>query len=258
MARKPPTSEATWQRYRNLSQQSDIEPQVILVLEDAIAQANMGLVYKAVNGSKKGFLEREDLVQAGKDGLYKAIQRFDLSRRVAFSSFAMGYIRGEIQHLRRDVLEKRGLSRDSQELQQAVARVVREMQALGETEINELQIVVSLGHTEADWQRAREEAAIALPSTLNEETVGLYVADPDEIGDTPLETLAQNEEYQSVSQVLKALGEPYCTCLRLVVCEGATLATVANRLGISVKKARKLKNRGLWRLRKRLEGLVNV
>ena len=44
----------------------------------------------------------EDLLQVGCIGLIRAIERFDTTKGSAFSSFAMPYIRGEIQHYLRD------------------------------------------------------------------------------------------------------------------------------------------------------------
>ncbi|MHC5732641.1 MAG: sigma-70 family RNA polymerase sigma factor, partial [Nostoc sp.] len=44
----------------------------------------------------------EDLFQIGYIGLIKACDRFDPSTGHAFSSFAMPYIQGEIQHFLRD------------------------------------------------------------------------------------------------------------------------------------------------------------
>lgn len=44
----------------------------------------------------------EDLMQLGAIGLLKAIDRFDSERGQAFSSFAVPYIKGEIQHFLRD------------------------------------------------------------------------------------------------------------------------------------------------------------
>lgn len=44
----------------------------------------------------------EDLEQLASIGLIKAVEKFDPARGVAFSSFAVPYIRGEIQHFLRD------------------------------------------------------------------------------------------------------------------------------------------------------------
>jgi len=64
-----------------------------------IMELNFGLVkkeaYHWVNQCNESF---EDLLQVGCIGLIRAIERFDLEKGNAFSSFAIPYIRGEIQH----------------------------------------------------------------------------------------------------------------------------------------------------------------
>ncbi|NEO27545.1 MAG: sigma-70 family RNA polymerase sigma factor, partial [Kamptonema sp. SIO4C4] len=72
-------------------------------LRNKIVQLNIGLVRKEahhwVNQCNESY---EDLLQVGCLGLIRAIERFDLSKGNAFSSFAIPYIRGEIQHYLRD------------------------------------------------------------------------------------------------------------------------------------------------------------
>ena len=68
-----------------------------------LVNLNIGLVrreaYHWLQQSNETF---EDLMQVGSLGLIRAIERFDLSKGYAFSSFAIPYIRGEIQHYLRD------------------------------------------------------------------------------------------------------------------------------------------------------------
>jgi DNA-directed RNA polymerase specialized sigma subunit len=72
-------------------------------LRNQIATLNLGLVRKAAQAlSKDGRETYDDLVQVGSIGLLKAIDRFEPSRGIAFSSLAMPHIRGEISHWRRD------------------------------------------------------------------------------------------------------------------------------------------------------------
>ncbi|MFB6275249.1 MAG: sigma-70 family RNA polymerase sigma factor, partial [Halothece sp.] len=72
-------------------------------IRNRIVELNMGLVRKEahhwVNQCSESY---EDLVQVGCMGLIRAIERFQLSKGNAFSSFAIPYIRGEIQHYLRD------------------------------------------------------------------------------------------------------------------------------------------------------------
>ncbi|MDE5108932.1 MAG: sigma-70 family RNA polymerase sigma factor, partial [Trichodesmium sp. St17_bin3_1_1] len=72
-------------------------------LRNQLVKLNVGLVRKEVylwlNRCQETY---DDLLQVGCIGLIRAIERFDLSKGRAFSSFAIPYIRGEIQHYLRD------------------------------------------------------------------------------------------------------------------------------------------------------------
>ncbi|MFN9858404.1 MAG: sigma-70 family RNA polymerase sigma factor, partial [Pseudanabaena sp.] len=72
-------------------------------LRNQLVNLNIGLVrreaYHWKNQCQESF---EDLMQVGSIGLINAIERFDVSKGNAFSSFAVPYIKGEIQHYLRD------------------------------------------------------------------------------------------------------------------------------------------------------------
>jgi RNA polymerase sigma-B factor len=72
-------------------------------LRNRIIEINLGLVKKEANRwLEKCHESYEDLVQVGSLGLIRAIERFETEKGYAFSSFAIPYIRGEIQHYLRD------------------------------------------------------------------------------------------------------------------------------------------------------------
>ncbi|MCF3965089.1 RNA polymerase sigma factor SigF [Streptomyces fuscigenes] len=66
--------------------------------------------------------EMEDILQVGTIGLIKAIDRFDLSREVEFTSFAVPYIVGEIKRFFRDTTWAVHVPRRLQELRVDLAR----------------------------------------------------------------------------------------------------------------------------------------
>ena len=72
-------------------------------IRNRLVEMNLGLVRKEAHHWKHQCQESfDDLLQIGCIGLIQSIERFDVSRGMAFSSFAMPYIRGEIQHYLRD------------------------------------------------------------------------------------------------------------------------------------------------------------
>ncbi len=70
---------------------------------NTLIEMNMSLVrYAVYRFRSRGPEEMEDIVQVGMIGLIKAIDRFELSREVEFTSFAIPYIVGEIKRFFRD------------------------------------------------------------------------------------------------------------------------------------------------------------
>ena len=69
---------------------------------DILTEKNMGLVHSIAARFKNRGVEMEDLVQIGCIGLLKAIDKFDLSYDVKFSTYAVPMITGEIKRFLRD------------------------------------------------------------------------------------------------------------------------------------------------------------
>ena len=67
-----------------------------------VYEANLGLVYMVLERFKNSSYEYEDLFQVGSIGLLKAIDRFDFSFNVRFSTYAVPMIMGEIKKFLRD------------------------------------------------------------------------------------------------------------------------------------------------------------
>ena len=69
---------------------------------DKVVSDNLGLVYAIVRRFEKRGHDREELFQIGCIGLIKAIDHFDLSLNLAFSTYAVPMIIGEIRRYLRD------------------------------------------------------------------------------------------------------------------------------------------------------------
>jgi len=78
------------------SQKGDLESKNILVNE------NIPLVWSLVHRYKNTYYDKEDLFQIGCLGLLKAIEKFDVNYNVAFSTYAVPLILGEIKKFFRD------------------------------------------------------------------------------------------------------------------------------------------------------------
>lgn len=69
---------------------------------EQLVQANIGLVKSIVNRYTARGVEKDDLFQIGTIGLLKAIDYFDLTYTVRFSTYAVPMIAGEIRRFLRD------------------------------------------------------------------------------------------------------------------------------------------------------------
>ncbi|WP_218083127.1 RNA polymerase sigma factor SigF [Anthocerotibacter panamensis] len=96
-------------------------------LRNELVRRNVGLVRKVAHQVSRRCSEPyEDLVQVGCLGLIRAVERFDVGRGHSFSSFAVPYIRGEMQHYLRDRSSSVRIPRRLQELARRGRRVGHE------------------------------------------------------------------------------------------------------------------------------------
>lgn len=70
--------------------------------KDKLVEFNLGLVLSIIKKFQNRGYERDDLFQLGSIGLIKAIQNFDTSYEVRFSTYAVPMIMGEIKRFIRD------------------------------------------------------------------------------------------------------------------------------------------------------------
>ena len=91
---------------------------------EQLVEENMGLVWSVVRRFTGRGTDTEDLFQIGAMGLLKAIDKFDLSFDVKFSTYAVPMIAGEIKRFLRDD----GLVKVSRTLKENCWRIKRETQ----------------------------------------------------------------------------------------------------------------------------------
>ncbi|WP_228984675.1 sigma-70 family RNA polymerase sigma factor, partial [Streptomyces sp. DH12] len=94
---------------------------------NTLIEMNMSLVRFAAGRFRGRGDDMEDVVQTGMIGLIKAIDRFELSREVEFTSFALPYIVGEIKRFFRDTTWAVHVPRRLQELRVELAKAREEL-----------------------------------------------------------------------------------------------------------------------------------
>jgi RNA polymerase sporulation-specific sigma factor len=125
---------------------------------NAFVEQNLGLVYALARRFQGRGIEFEDLVQAGCVGLVKATDGFDASRGLAFSTYAVPVILGEIKQLFREG----GAVKVGRSMRRQANQLLAQREALA----------ARLGHEPSVGELAREvgleasEAAMLLSSTM--------------------------------------------------------------------------------------------
>ncbi|MCX5263116.1 RNA polymerase sigma factor SigF [Streptomyces sp. NBC_00199] len=219
---------------------------------NTLIEMNMSLVrFAAGRFRSRGPEEMEDIVQVGMIGLIKAIDRFELTREVEFTSFAVPYIVGEIKRFFRDTTWAVHVPRRLQEARVQLARATEELRSrLGRTPTTkELAELMSLGEDEV--REARLAANGYHSSSLDAAVSGSAdgeAALQDFIGaeDQALELV---EDFHVLAPLIAELDERDRQIIHMRFVEELTQAQVGERLGVSQMHVSRLLSRTLARLR---------
>jgi RNA polymerase sigma-B factor len=143
-------------------------------LRNRLVQLNTGLARKeAYHWTNQCTETFEDLLQVGLMGLIRAIERFDTCRGHAFSSFAVPYIRGEIQHYLRDKSPTVRTPRRWLVVYNSACKVVRQLRAEKGREPSDREVAEQLDIPLSEWQdiklACQNRAPISLDAPVGEE-----------------------------------------------------------------------------------------
>lgn len=229
-------------------------------LRNQLVQLNIGLVGQEVRHWRSQCTEsQEDLMQVGCLGLIRAIERFDLSKGNAFSSFAIPYIRGEIQHYLRDRCSSVRIPRRWQALQHQSIGIIRDLQVSLNRPPTDQEIAAALHVSLSEWL----EVKLAY---LNRSPLSLDAPVWEEMdGSTSLADLIPDRKYRSfqlaqedqirLQQGLVKLEKHVRDVLEFVFFYDLTQKETAERLGISVVTVSRRIKKGLIQLKQAMTGL---
>jgi RNA polymerase sigma-B factor len=193
----------------------------------------------------------EDLIQVASIGLVKAVDRFDRSRDVMFSSYAVPTILGEIKRHFRDRTWSVRVPRDLQELalrvDQTVTRLAlgqRRSPSVGEiaraVEVSEEQVLEAL-----EAMGAYRASSLDAPRSAREEeteSVAEALGGDDHDFD-------RAEERATLEPLMARISERERTVLRLRFGDDLTQAEIGERIGVSQMQVSRLIRQALTRLR---------
>lgn len=199
----------------------------------------------------------DDLVQVGSVGLIKAVDRFDVDRKIEFSTYATPNILGEIKRHFRDKGWAMRVPRGLQELRQSAKDAIRD-----ET--------VRSGHSptisELSEKLEADEESVAEALTLgraynttsldapvnNEDSESSTIMDFQADEDSPMEGL---EDKMLLQRAISGLQGQQQKILELRFNEGKTQTEIASDIGVSQMHISRLLRRALADLREELSEL---
>lgn len=216
---------------------------------EELIHGNLRLVLSVIQRFNNRGEYVDDLFQVGCIGLMKAIDNFDLSQNVKFSTYAVPMIIGEIRRYLRDNNPVR-VSRSLRDIAYKALQVRDNLISLHGKEPTVAEIA-------AELKLPREEVVFALDAI--QEPVSLFEpiyhdgGDPifvmDQIGDEKSQDTQWLEEI-SLREAMAKLSERERMILRLRFFEGRTQMEVAEEIGISQAQVSRLEKTALKHMRR--------
>ena len=223
----------------------------VLAKEDLIS-GNLKLVLSILKKYNNRTDNMDDLFQIGCVGLIKAIDNFDLSFGVKFSTYAVPMILGEVKRYLRDGNSIR-VSRSVKDLAYKALKVKEDLTNQNQKEPSTSEIASILGVTEFEISNALDAM---------KETISMYEPVYNDGGDTiyladQLEDKSNNlypiELKLALKEALKKLKprERFVLIQRFVV--GETQLELASELGISQAQISRIEHNGLKHIKSLIE-----
>ncbi|HHU81519.1 MAG TPA: RNA polymerase sporulation sigma factor SigG [Firmicutes bacterium] len=220
---------------------------------EALIQGNLRLVLSVIQRFNNRGEYVDDLFQVGCIGLMKAIDNFDLSQNVKFSTYAVPMIIGEIRRYLRDNNPLR-VSRSLRDIAYKALQVRDTLTGKNgkEPTVSEIAGVLNV---------PREEIVFALDAI--QEPISLFEpiyhdgGDPifvmDQISDEKNSDSQWLEEI-SIREAMSKLNEREKQILRMRFFEGRTQMEVAEEIGISQAQVSRLEKTALKHMRRYIAG----
>ena len=218
---------------------------------DQLVLDNTGLVWSVVKKSRGRGYEQEDLFQIGCIGLIKAIDNFNLDMDVAFSTYAVPMITGEIRRFLRDD----GMVKVSRSIKE---NAVKSMRAAGQLR-DTLGCEPTVEQIAAACELSVEDITLSMSASMEVESIykTIYQGDGSEVMlMDKLEDKADIGETASskvaLAQLMETLSQREKELIRMRYYDDYTQMQVAKEFGISQVQVSRMEKKILSGMRKRL------
>ena len=218
-----------------------------------LVEENAGLVWCIVKRFHNRGVETEDLFQIGNIGLIKAIDKFDLSYDVKFSTYAVPMISGEIKRFLRDD----GMIKVSRSLKELAGKVFLVKEELSDCygrdpTVEEIagMLGVSSEEVAASLEAGAQVESIYRPLSATEGEKGVLMDKLEEKSEAQEQLLNR----LTLEKVMKDLAPQEKELILRRYFYNQTQMETAKALGVSQVQVSRLEKKCLKELRKRFEG----
>jgi len=226
-----------------------------------LIMSHLRLVIKIARSYSGYGLNQADLVQEGNIGLMKAVKRFDPSRGVRLVSFAMYWIKAEIQEfvVRNWRLVKTATTKAQRKLFFNLRSMKKTLQPLKQEEIKEIAKELNVKESdvkEMEYRFNGNEIALDYQDEDNEDEVFRPISYlQDENADPVKQLISKESEYNNLSALsnaIKSIDERSRYVLEsrwLSEEKSKTLHELADELGVSAERIRQIEQNALKKLK---------
>ena len=217
--------------------------------KDRLVRGNLKLVLSILKKFSHRSENMDDLFQIGCIGLIKAVENFDLSYEVRFSTYSVPMITGEIKRYLRDNNSIR-ISRSIKDVAFKALRVKEQMTANLGREATNKEIANTLGIAESEVTNALEsmrDTISMFEPIYNDGGDTIYLS--DQLADHKND-LYDKETRLSVREALTKIKEKerYILVSRYIM--GKTQMELAEEIGISQAQISRLEKNGIAKIKK--------
>ncbi len=197
-------------------------------------------------------VEWDDLYGAGVIGLIDAVERFDASRGIAFTTFAEMRVRGAIlDNLRSLDWASRNTRKRSREIQAAYSKIEQEKGATATEEEVAAHLKISLTELRENLQDLRGLSILDLDE--KDEETGLSAIDTiSDSAANALEELENNQTRKNLAKSIDKLPERERQVIALYYLEELNMKEIGEVLGVSESRVSQLRTQAIVRLRANL------
>ncbi|MDR1972543.1 MAG: RNA polymerase sigma factor RpoD/SigA [Treponema sp.] len=226
-----------------------------------LIEANLRLVIKIARSYECSGVQLMDLIQEGNLGLIRAVEKYDYSRNIRFSTYATWWIR---QAISRYISNKQRVIRLPHRKEALLHRIQRAYQTLSQTlmhqpQTGEIAEYLGLPVEEVEWVIKAGSGAVSLEtdggqeeSTAIEDTHEDYTYNPERAF---LKKSARADTIRFLGMLKDREKRILMYRYQLNGCKDHTLKTIGDKMGISPESVRQIEMKALKKIRRHADEL---